>query len=146
METLKQNDNILEKLYMYKAHCYEIVDGDTIKVEIDLGFSTKQKRNVRLLNVDTPERNQQNFDIAKNFTKTCVEDKEIYIQTYKSDNFGRYLAKVYYTDKASVVRCLNDDLITAGLVKPNSKWNDKELLNYIKPPKTNWHWLEDIKK
>ena len=28
---------------MYKAHCYEIVDGDTIKVEIDLGFSTKQK-------------------------------------------------------------------------------------------------------
>ena len=49
METLKQNDNILEKLYMYKAHCYEIVDGDTIKVEIDLGFSTKQETYVCLM-------------------------------------------------------------------------------------------------
>lgn len=131
METLKQNDNdILDKLYMYQARCYEVVDGDTIKVDIDLGFSTNQRRNVRLLNVDTPERSQQNYEKATNFTKSCVENKNIYIQTYKSDNFGRYLAKVYYTTNDGIVRCLNDDLITVGLVKPNSKWNDKGIKAY----------------
>lgn len=131
MEELKRNDNdILDKLYTYKAHCYEVIDGDSIKIDADLGFYTNQRRNVRLLNVDTPERHQKNYEKAKNFTKSCVENKDIYIQTYKSDSFGRYLAKVYYTTDDGIVRCLNDDLITVGLTKPNSKWNDKGIKPY----------------
>ncbi|WEU70176.1 endonuclease [Staphylococcus phage vB_SepS_BE22] len=80
------------------------------------------KEKVRLLNVDTPERRQKNYEEAKRFTIECVEGKDIYVQTYKSDNFSRFLANVYY-ETDNEVRCLNDDLKVRGLIKEGSQWN-----------------------
>ena len=74
-----------------------------------------------MLGVDTPERGQDKFKEATAFTIECVENKDIYVQTYKSDVFGRYLANVWYEDGT---RSLNDDLRDAGLLKENSKWNE----------------------
>ena len=88
---------------------------------LDCGFDTYAKRRVSLLGVDTPERGQENYKEATDFTKTCVEGKKIYVQTYKSDVFGRYLANVWYENGQ---RSLNDDLRSAGLLKENSKWNE----------------------
>ncbi|MCC8990771.1 MAG: thermonuclease family protein [Staphylococcus sp.] len=113
--------NIKNQLYTFKATCTNVVDGDTIDIDIDLGFETFAKRRVRLLNVDTPERGQENYKEATDFTKACVEGKKIYVQTYKSDVFGRYLANVWYEDGQ---RSLNDDLRDAELLKENSKWNE----------------------
>ena len=90
---------------------------------LDCGFDTYAKRRVRLLGVDTPERGQENYKEATDFTKTCVEGKKIYEQTYKSDVFGRYLANVWYENGKY---CLNDELRNAGLLKPKSKWNEDE--------------------
>lgn len=90
---------------------------------LDCGFDTYAKRRVRLLGVDTPERGQENYKEATDFTKTCVEGKKIYVQTYKSDVFGRYLANVWYENGKY---CLNDELRNAGLLKPKSKWNEDE--------------------
>ncbi|END1833659.1 thermonuclease family protein [Shigella flexneri] len=113
--------NIKNQLYTFKATCTNVVDGDTIDIDLDLGFETFAKRRVRLLNVDTPERGQENYKEATDFTKACVEGKKIYVQTYKSDVFGRYLANVWYEDGQ---RSLNDDLRDAELLKENSKWNE----------------------
>ncbi|KKI52674.1 hypothetical protein UF69_2267 [Staphylococcus haemolyticus] len=60
---------IKNQLYTFKATCTNVVDGDTIDIDIDLGFETFAKRRVRLLNVDTPERGQENYSKATNFTK-----------------------------------------------------------------------------
>ncbi|AIA64035.1 endonuclease [Staphylococcus phage 6ec] len=116
--------DIKDSLYIFQGVCTNVVDGDTIDVILDLGFKTSAERRLRLINVDTPERGQDNFREATNFTKLCVEGQKIYIQTYKDDVFGRYLAKVYYNSD-NEVRCLNDDLKTEGLLKPYSKWNKK---------------------
>lgn len=113
--------NIKNQLYTFKATCTNVVDGDTLDIDLDLGFETFAKRRVRLLNVDTPERGQENYKEATDFTKACVEGKKIYVQTYKSDVFGRYLANVWYEDGQ---RSLNDDLRDAELLKENSKWNE----------------------
>lgn len=117
MDTLEKN------LYIYKAKCTNVIDGDTIDVKIDLGFKTYSERRVRLLNVDTPERGQENYKEATQFTTDAVLGKEILIQTYKSDVFGRYLANVFYLENEEY-RSLRNELTSRDLIKHGSKWNN----------------------
>lgn len=117
------NRDIKSQLYTFKAKCVRVIDGDTIVIDLDLGMRIKKENErVRLLNVDTPERRQKNYEEAKQFTTECVEGKDIYVQTYKNDNFSRFLANVYY-EIDNEIRCLNDDLKNRGLIKEGSQWN-----------------------
>lgn len=118
-------DNIPNKLYTYIAHVTDVVDGDTIKVRLSLGFDTYADRTVRLLNIDTPERNKPGYHEAKELTSQLVLGKDIYIQTYKHDSFARYLANVYYK-KDGMILDLSEQLKANGLIKEGSKWNKKE--------------------
>lgn len=110
----------INNLYTYKATCTNVVDGDTLIYYLIMALIPTLNV-VRLIGVDTPERGQKKFKEATNFTKSCVENKDIYVQTYKSDVFGRYLANVWYEDGKY---CLNDELMNSGLLKSNSKWNE----------------------
>lgn len=113
-----------DNLYIFRAKCERVVDGDTIDVIIDFGFDVSAKRRVRVLDVDTPERGQENFKEATEFVKERVEGKELLLQTYKSDVFGRYLARIWYNNEDTGKVCLNDELLMSDLLKPNSKWNN----------------------
>ncbi|WGL30844.1 putative nuclease [Staphylococcus phage Southeast] len=94
---------------------------------IDVGFDTYRDKRVRFLNVDTPERGQDNYKEATDFVKERILNKEVIIRTYKADNFGRYLGEIwYYDEKHDKYRLLSNDLLDNGLEKPDSKWN-----NYI---------------
>ena len=43
-------------MYKYKVHVTRIVDGDTVDVDIDLGFGMiYKKQRVRMMGIDTPE-------------------------------------------------------------------------------------------
>ena len=43
-------------MYQYKVTVVKVVDGDTVDVDIDLGFSTVlRKQRVRMVGIDTPE-------------------------------------------------------------------------------------------
>ena len=42
-------------MYEYNAEVLRVVDGDTIDVLIDVGFSTFKKERVRLHGINTPE-------------------------------------------------------------------------------------------
>ena len=47
-------------MYRYKVSVVKVVDGDTIDVDIDLGFGmTYKKQRVRMLGIDTPETNKR---------------------------------------------------------------------------------------
>lgn len=117
--------DILEHLYVFKAEVLRVIDGDTLEAKIDLGFNTYAIKKIRLLSVDTPEKKQENYEEAKEFTAQRVEGKEVYIQTYKTEAFGRYLGNVFYIDSNEEIKLLNIELLMAGLVKKNSKWNKK---------------------
>ena len=49
-------------MYEYKCEVTRVVDGDTIDVIADLGFSILHKCRVRLFGIDTPESRTRDLD------------------------------------------------------------------------------------
>ncbi|NJI00057.1 nuclease [Staphylococcus hyicus] len=111
-------------LYIFKAKVLRVIDGDTLEMRIDLGFHTHTVRKVRLLGVDTPERGKPGYNEAKAFTTQVVLDNDVYVQTYQSDVFGRYLADVWYRVGDDEYR-LSHELTVRGFIKEGSKWNEE---------------------
>lgn len=53
-------------MYTYKCTIIKIIDGDTIDVDIDLGFKVQlYKRRVRLYGIDTPESRTRDLEEKK---------------------------------------------------------------------------------
>jgi len=107
--------------YEYNAKVTQVIDGDTIVVDIDLGFDVKlTNQKVRLLGVDTPESRtsdkiEKTFgEASKNYTKKFIEqcsEQNIVLRTYLSDNeekFGRLLGEIINPQTKKV---LNEELI-----------------------------------
>jgi micrococcal nuclease len=109
-------------MYEYKIkQVIKVVDGDTIDVEIDLGFDISIMKRVRLAGIDTPEsRTTDKFEKSlglesKARLKQLLSDaKLIVIKTEKpnsTEKFGRVLGWLYIDDtKISI----NDTLIASG--------------------------------
>lgn len=100
------------ELYNFRATCTNVVDGDTADLVIDVGFHLTTKQRVRFLGINTPERNQAGYQEAKDFVIESILGKDIIVQTYKTDAFGRYLATLY-VDNVN----LNVELLEKGLAK-----------------------------
>jgi len=86
-------------MYKYNATIVRVVDGDTVDVDIDLGFDMwLRKQRIRLAGIDTPEsrtkdKQEKHYGIAaKNFLKTLLREGEVYeLETTEKGKFGRYL-------------------------------------------------------
>jgi micrococcal nuclease len=98
-----------------------VVDGDTIDVEIDLGFDISFSSRVRLAGIDTPESRTTNKAEkvlgleAKEYVKSKIKDaKEVVIKTEKMDSsekYGRILGWVFL-DGSKV--SINEQMIADG--------------------------------
>jgi len=98
-----------------------VVDGDTIDVDIDLGFSISYSQRVRLAGIDTPESRTTNKVEkalgleAKEYVKSKIKDaKKVTIKTEKPDSsekYGRILGWVYVDDSAVSI---NEQMIQDG--------------------------------
>ena len=86
-------------MYEYQATIVKIIDGDTIDVSIDLGYSCwLHKQRIRLHGIDTPEsrtRNKQEKKyglLAKKFVQEFVPvGSTAILKTKKKGKYGRYL-------------------------------------------------------
>ena len=110
------SDNIMNP-FIYKAKVIKIVDGDTIDVMLDMGFSSFQKGRVRLLGIDTPESRtrdkvEKKYGLAaKQFLVDWVEKYPyILVESSKKGKFGRILGRLYDPDKTE---CWNDMAVEA---------------------------------
>jgi len=98
-----------------------VVDGDTIDVDIDLGFSISYSQRVRLAGIDTPEsrttdKAEKALGLeAKEYIKYKVKEaKDIIIKTQKPDSsekYGRILGWLY-VDGSS--KSINEQMIEDG--------------------------------
>lgn len=99
---------MIKQKYVYEAKLVDIHDGDTITVEIDLGFEIKFKTKIRFYGINTPELKilDENKKLIDNLEgtkslevlKTLINiDDLIIIETIKDkkEKFGRYLANIY---------------------------------------------------
>ncbi len=96
----------------------KVVDGDTLDITIDLGFSLTTKQRVRLNGIDTPEsitkdEYEKKFGLeAKEFiTNWIMSNKNIKVQTKKDDKYGRILGH-FYGDGSK--ESLNEMLVRLG--------------------------------
>jgi micrococcal nuclease len=94
-------------MYTYKAMCTRVIDGDTLELNIDLGFHTHTKIRGRLLNVNAPElfsgTDRVNGKLAKEHLETLVLNKPLIINTFKDKkSFDRWIVEVRYVDGGNV--------------------------------------------
>jgi micrococcal nuclease len=85
-------------MYEYRVKkLIKVVDGDTIDVEIDLGFDISITQRVRLAGIDTPESRTRDLaekalglEVKELLKKKLEEAKVIVIKTEKPDSTGKF--------------------------------------------------------
>ena len=92
-------------MYEYKCKVIRVVDGDTVDVDIDLGFGVwLHKERVRIQGIDTPESRtrdkvEKRFGLlAKEELKVLLDDDNVKLITMKYDakgKFGRILGELW---------------------------------------------------
>ena len=91
-------------MYEYKCKMVKIVDGDTVDVDIDLGFGIiLANQRIRMFGIDTPEsRTRDKIEkkyglLAKNYVKKFLPVKSYQTLVTEKDDargkFGRILGK-----------------------------------------------------
>ena len=103
-------------MYQYRAKLIRCVDGDTVILDIDLGFyEWRLGQSYRLLRIDAPEMNTPEGKEAKLELEKYLAGKTLIAQTQKSDNFGRFLVELYADGKN-----VSDYLVESGFAKYRS--------------------------
>jgi micrococcal nuclease len=107
-------------MYEYRCKLRKVVDGDTIDVDIDLGFGVWLKdERVRLSGIDTPESRtsdkvEKKYGLAaKHYVERFTDDEWLILKTKEYDakgKFGRILGEIWRTSSFAD-QSLNDYLI-----------------------------------
>ena len=109
-------------MYEYNCKIVRVVDGDTVDVDIDLGFNHWiHDERIRLFGVDCPECRSRDPEekaaglAANDYVKGLLHDGGTYTLTTKEKGkFGRYLGVIMLSDKTSV----NAALVSEHLAVP----------------------------
>ena len=114
-------------MYEYNAVVDRVVDGDTIDVNIDLGFQIWHKARVRMLGIDTPESRTRNKAekalglASKQRLKDMLKGQKVKIACSKEKGkFGRVLATVITVAEDGTETDCNNQLCVEGHARPYS--------------------------
>ena len=84
-------------IYTYKAYIIKIIDGDTLWLNIDLGFKTWIYHKIRLRGIETAELGTKPGQDALQYVKTALKGVPfVVVKSHGRDKFDRYLMDVYY--------------------------------------------------
>jgi endonuclease YncB( thermonuclease family) len=98
-----------------------VVDGDTVEVVADIGWSVSVKATVRLAQINAPERDTPEGKAAADFVRSWLADKGSSVTLYsfrQKDKYGRHLANLVAADGSD----LGAALVLANHAEP---WNGK---------------------
>ena len=109
-------------LYTYKAYVSKIIDGDTMWLDIDLGFNTWIKHKARLRGVDTPPMETKAGQKAYKYVKSVLRGLPyVIIKSHGRDKYDRPLVDLFYMKDAEPERVLkegiflNQELLNKGM-------------------------------
>lgn len=126
-------------MYEYRVKSVlAVIDGDTIDVDIDLGFDISITKRVRLAGIDTPESRTSDkaekvlgLEVKDLLKKTLKDAKNVVIRTEKPDSsekYGRVLGWLFIDGAPD---SFNQTLIASGFAweyMGDTKVKDFELL------------------
>ncbi len=107
-----------KNMYEYKCKMVKVVDGDTVDVDIDLGFGVWMRdQRIRLYGIDTPESRTSDDQekayglAAKDFVVKWTNAGDLTLKTFKDDRgkFGRILGEIWYGGEHNVNQLLIDN-------------------------------------
>lgn len=111
-----------------------VIDGDTLEI-ID---KNADKRTIRLININTPEKSETGYNEAKSFLSR-FENKTISIEKLETDKYKRTLARIYFLDEYINLEIIRNGLANKFLVRESEKsLFDKAESEAIKNSKGLW--------
>lgn len=124
LETNSDAREVSPTPYYYRATLDEVLDGDTLKLTLDLGFEISATVTVRLVGINSPELNTAKGKRVREYIQKRLARANLVVQTEKREKYGRYLARVYYhrtyaefTDMLAYGRLLNEELLEQKLAR-----------------------------
>ena len=82
-------------MYSYKVNVTRIVDGDTVDVDVDLGFAVwLKKQRVRMHGIDTPESRTRDLTekwygkLSKKWLEDTLANQEVTLKSLGKGKFG----------------------------------------------------------
>ena len=135
-------------MYRYKVDIVKVIDGDTVDVDIDLGFGmVYKKQRVRLKGIDTPESRTRNLEekkfglAAKAYLKEQLTGVDAYthieLVSHDKGKFGRILGELFVGGSSCSINQLMIDKHHAVPYDGQSKEQIAE--NHLK----NRQWLTE---
>lgn len=107
-------------MYEYTAKLMRVVDGDTVEVDVDLGFTVHINVMFRLYGIDAPEirgitkeagyvSKQALINFLGQGALSLKSEKAI-----KTDKYGRWLAILIVTRPDGSTMIVNDEMVKGG--------------------------------
>ena len=111
-------------MYEYEATVISVTDGDTIRLDIDLGFNMVIKNTpIRLTGINAPEKNTPEGRVAKTYLKELLPPGTqliLHSQKDKTEKYGRILGILTYNNPEATTTTppttdtINNILISKG--------------------------------
>ncbi len=107
------------ELFHYNARVQSVYDGDTCRVDIDLGMGIWiRNEKLRLMRINAPEMTGPDKALGKasrDFLRDLIDGKEIIVETVKDQRgkYGRYLAEIWIQQNECWAN-VNEALVAAG--------------------------------
>ena len=102
-------------MYEYNVSITKVVDGDTVDVDIDLGFGMSyKKQRVRLMGIDTPESRTRDLveklfgKASKKHLKELLSEGNISLRSHDKGKFGRILGELFVNDISINQKMIDD--------------------------------------
>lgn len=107
--------------YTYKATAVRIIDGDTVVLDVDLGFEITKRMTFRLYGIDAPEmRTKAGKDAAEHLAwlilGTPIQSLIVRSIKDKTDKYGRYLG-IVSINAPDIASTINTMMVIDGHAK-----------------------------
>jgi endonuclease YncB( thermonuclease family) len=95
--------------YLYRAKIINVVDGDTMILDVDLGFDVVKRQRIRLAQIDCAEMKSDEGQKAFKYLRDLAASLDrVVVRTNKVDIFGRFIGDVFYSDIDDGVKSQNE--------------------------------------
>jgi endonuclease YncB( thermonuclease family) len=111
--------------YLYKAEVRDVVDTDTLLLDIDLGFEVIRRQRIRLARIDAPDRDTPEGARGRRYVREQLAvARTVIVNTRQVDLHGRYVAHLFYAFNNRGIehtftngRYLNQELVNKEFAK-----------------------------